>query len=337
MLPQSILYEVAQMANVTLDQVISVVLGHDDVESEIRTRVLTVMKLRESFQSNSNAAKAARKIAAVVSGQVMDDYVGSVIRGAAAVAKQHGCELVIHVQKHNRRDNLSLLLSDAGVDGVIAVVPLDFEGMVELYHMHERPYVFVDYRGALPSEAALVIEARNMEGMAAITRHLVSLGHRRIGFIAGPLTYASAHQRLQGYQTVLREAGVPDDPALVLEGNWQHSAGYVLTKKLLRLADPPTAVAASNDLMAFGAIQAVQEAGLTIGEDISITGFDDIDMAAVVSPPLTTVRQPTQLMGGLAMELLIKRINGEQVSAPHVYVDTELMIRQSTGPVRASP
>ena len=336
MLPQDTLYEVAQMANVTLDQVINVVLGQDEVDRDVRSRVLTAIRLRESFRADTSAAKAERRIAAIVPAQVIDDYVGSVIQGAAAMAKQHGYELMIHVQKHNRQDNLSTLLTDAGVAGVIAVVPLDFEGMVELYRMHERPYVFVDYRGELPSEEALIIEAKNVEGMTALVRHIVNLGHRRIGFISGQMNYASAPQRLHAYQTVLQEAGIPYDESFVLEGNWLHTSGYLLAKKLLRLPEPPTAIVACNDLMAFGAMQAAQEAGLIVGEELSITGFDDITMAAIVSPPLTTVRQPTHFMGGLAIDMLMKRINGEPVLEPHVYVDTELIIRESTGPVRAA-
>jgi DNA-binding LacI/PurR family transcriptional regulator len=118
---------------------------------------------------------------------------------------------------------------------------------------------------------------------------------------------------------------------MIVEGDWQIQSGYTATQALLALNPRPTAMVASNDLMAFGALRAARERGLNIGSDISITGFDDIEMAATVTPPLTTVRQPTARIGEMAVDLLDKHLRGEKIDEQHVQLDTELIVRQSTG------
>ncbi|MCC6802942.1 MAG: substrate-binding domain-containing protein, partial [Anaerolineae bacterium] len=127
--------------------------------------------------------------------------------------------------------------------------------------------------------------------------------------------------------------GIAYDPDLVREGNWLHENGFEHTQALLDLEQPPTAIVASNDLMAFGAIQAAHERGLHVGADLSVTGFDDIDMAALVTPSLTTMRQPMAQMGEAAVDLLVRRIDGEPIDEPHLCLDTELIVRDSTGAV----
>lgn len=331
MLPQSTLYAVAQMASVSLEEVINVVLEQNIVSDDIRSRVLTAMKLHESFRGNAAVQVMQHRIAAIVPGQIIDDYMGTIVQGATAAAKANGYDLLIHVQNPNREDDIELLMRDANIDGVIAVVPVGFEDVAGIFSDGSRPYVFVDYRGDVPVDGALIIEAENRLSIINVMRYLFELGHTRIGFITGKPTYASARQRLEGYQAALDEAGIPYDERLIVEGSWEHQSGYTQTKQLLSLADHPTAIVASNDFTAFGAIQAATELGFVVGENMSITGFDDINMAAVVSPSLTTVRQPTRLMGSLAVEMLIKRLNGEPIEEPHVRLPTELIIRNSTG------
>src|SRR5215468_73739 len=136
-------------------------------------------------------------------------------------------------------------------------------------------------------------------------RYLLVLGHRKIGFITGQMVMASAGERLQGYQDALREAGLPYDPSLVVEGNWTQFGGLEQTRILLERHPDLTAIMASDDVTAFGAMDAIKDAGMRVGEDISVIGFDDIPQAASVYPPLTTVRQPMMEMGQAAVELLV--------------------------------
>ena len=146
------------------------------------------------------------------------------------------------------------------------------------------------------------------------------------------MEHASAQQRLQGYQDGLAAAGIPFDANLVADGDWMEARGYEAARTLLQLEQPPTAIVSSCDLSALGAMHAARERGLKIGTQLSVTGFDDIKAAATVSPPLTTVRQPMYQMGKLAVEMLIKRLDGETLPELHERMDTELIIRQSTGP-----
>lgn len=328
MLPQSTLYEAAQIANVPVEQVIAVILDYDDVTADVRARVQTALKLSQSFHAHTSIAR----LGAIVPRNVSEDgYLGVLVRGIAAAARESGYELLLHLYEPERRTNIAALLREAEVVGAVIGVPLNDEDMTALYLDKTMPYVFIDHMSNVPDPNALIIEADNRHGVAEVMQHIIELGHRRIGFITGDSAYASAHQRFEVYQVALDAAGIPYDEALVVEGDWTHETAHALTQQLLNLDNPPTAVVGSNDLSALGAMQAAKEAGLTIGDQISIVGFDDIPMAQIVSPSLTTVRQPTHTIGSLAVEMLVKRLRGGYIEEPHLCVKTELIIRESTG------
>jgi len=213
---------------------------------------------------------------------------------------------------------------------MILVVPSNYDLLLDLCQRYQRPYVLVDYQDASDLGDALTVEVNNRQSIVNVMDHLFDLGHRRIGFITGNRVHASAQQRLQGYLDALEDAGIAYDEALVGEGNWMHPRAYDVAQNLLNLDDPPTAIVASNDLSAFGAMQAARGLGLEVGSDVSITGFDDIGMASTVTPTLTTVRQPMLQMGHVAAEMLLKASEGQPLDQRHVQLDTELIIRQST-------
>lgn len=336
MLQRTTLYDIARMANVSLDIVERVALGHQDVPNDIRTRVLTVMKLVETFGLTTKSSAEQRTIAVIVPGQVIDDYVGMVVQGIQETASRYNFTLTLNVQTPTRVDRLDTLFGESAegaVAGVIAVVPYNFAQVIGLCDQHQLPYVLIDYQGTEPLDQALTVEVGNYDAMQQVVQHLIALGHRRIAFITGWLEHGSARQRFESYLDTLAQAGIPYDPALVIEGNWLHQAAYEATTALLHNgSEPPTAIVASNDLSAFGAMQAIKEAGYIVGEHISVTGFDDISMAAIVSPSLTTVRQPSYQLGEVAVEMLVKRLQGEPVLMPHVRLETEFIVRESTGP-----
>jgi len=145
---------------------------------------------------------------------------------------------------------------------------------------------------------------------------------------------ACSHDRLQGYRDGLTEVGLPFDPELVREGDFSQIAGFQQTQALVQLKEPPTAIVASNDEMAFGSMDAAKAAGLMIGQDISLVGFDDIAMASQTYPPLTTVRQPLAAMGETALDLLVTLLEGRTALKMRRELPTELIIRESTGRVR---
>ncbi|MFT5697468.1 MAG: DNA-binding LacI/PurR family transcriptional regulator [Desulforhopalus sp.] len=178
----------------------------------------------------------------------------------------------------------------------------------------------------------------NVQAMRLITKHLIALGHRKIGFISGPIRTVSRLARLEGYRKSLEEAGLVYDETLVWEGaatNFGDAEMVQLGRQgahsLLSSADPPSAIIAINDMYAFGVYAGVRDLGLKIPADVSITGIDDIVLAEVAEPPLTTVRQPMDVIAKLAVERLVARIDGScEEQFEHRTLSPKLIVRSST-------
>jgi len=176
------------------------------------------------------------------------------------------------------------------------------------------------------------VSAAHFAGANAMTMHLLGLGHRRIGVLAGPHNWLAGQARLAGHHAALADAGITADPTLVRTAEPTAQFGYHATLELLDLPRRPTAIVGFNDKAAVGALTAAAERGLRVPADLSVTGFDDIDLAQATSPRLTTVRQPLQEMGRMAVSLLIRLLARHQVDALHIELATDLIIRESTGP-----
>jgi LacI family transcriptional regulator len=156
------------------------------------------------------------------------------------------------------------------------------------------------------------------------------LRHRRIGFITGTMDLGCSRDRLEGYRSALQDGGLPIDPQLIHEGDFWQPSGFTAAHSLLALPEPPTAIFASNDVMAFGVMEAVRDRGLRIPEDISIVGFDNIPQAEHVSPQLTTIEQPLADMGREAAHMLLAMIQDPECPYHRVELPTSLVVRAST-------
>jgi LacI family transcriptional regulator len=174
------------------------------------------------------------------------------------------------------------------------------------------------------------------KGMMLVVDHLLNLGHTRIGVITPPIHFTFSYYRISGIKKRLNEAGIQLNSNLIINGDLTQRGGFQQTQTLLDLPEPPTAIIAGNDLMAFGAMSAAQERGLIVGKDISITGFDDIPMAEHSHPPLTTINQPIYSIGSKVCEMLVKLINDEGLDNKQVILSPSLIVRQSTGPPKMS-
>jgi DNA-binding LacI/PurR family transcriptional regulator len=174
----------------------------------------------------------------------------------------------------------------------------------------------------------------NIDGAMQVTRHLLSLGHSEIGLITGPRGVTTGAERYEGYRQAMAERGLKCRFELVREGDYRQQSGYEHTKEFLRLKNPPTAVFACNDLMALGAMDALEEEGLRIPEDVAVVGYDDTLLASTVRPRLTTVAQPKYEIGAIAAEMLIKRIASHDIPVRQVVLKPQLIIRD-TSVVRA--
>ncbi|MCO6452751.1 MAG: substrate-binding domain-containing protein [Caldilineales bacterium] len=214
------------------------------------------------------------------------------------------------------------LLSNSITDGVIVVAPTAVD-----FPTH-KPLVAVDFNHDKPNYPGII--STNREGALAATRHLIGLGHKRIGFIGGRHELWSAVRRRQGFEDACKEAGIPIDSELVMNGDYSMETGYECAIRLLKLAEPPSAIFATNDQSAFGVLQAAREYGVRVPEDLSVVGFDNIPESAIEQPQLTTVDQSLTQMGYLAANMLFALVQGKTLKTPIQKVQTRLIIRAST-------
>jgi len=197
--------------------------------------------------------------------------------------------------------------------------------------LQDRPFVFVNR--VFSNCMRNCVGPGDRYGAQFATQHLVDLGHRRIGYINGIRDWIEAQNRLCGYRDILEKHDLPVDEALIKQGDWGVDSGYKAAQELLALEDRPTAIFSANDIMALGAMYAIQEAGLEIPADIAIVGYDDRDFAAWIRPTLTTIRMPSAEMGQAAARLLMKQFAREELEDA-TQIPGKLIIRESCGATR---
>jgi LacI family xylobiose transport system transcriptional regulator len=196
------------------------------------------------------------------------------------------------------------------------------------------PFVVLDPAGEPDSDVSSV-GSGNWAGGLAATRHLIELGHRRIAMINGPQEMLCSRARLSGYRSALDEAGIPFDPTIIDSGTFHYEDGVVAGTKLLTMENRPTAIFAGNDLQAFGVYEAARLLGLTVPDDISVVGYDDVPSASWVGPGLTTVRQPLIEMAEQATRLVLSMRDDPHPKLVRLDLATSLVVRASTAPPRA--
>jgi LacI family transcriptional regulator len=219
--------------------------------------------------------------------------------------------------------------------GVIAVTSNLDDGHWQRLADAEVPVVVIDPIG-VPRADVPSVGATNWAGGLSATEHLLQLGHRRIGVLGGRSDAFCARARVHGYRAALDSAEIPVDSSLVLYGDFGYDLGYEHALQLLALEPRPTAVFATNDLQAFGLMEAAHVRRLRVPDDLSVVGFDDLPAARWSAPPLTTVRQPLVEMGRVALRSAVRLAAGDALDMPRVELATELVVRASTAPLRES-
>ena len=184
---------------------------------------------------------------------------------------------------------------------------------------------------AIPS-----VSAANTTGAINAVEHLLQLGHRRIAVITGPAGWCATEERLLGYRGALARAGIPPDEALEVESNFEMDGGRAAAGRLLDSAKPPTAIFAFNDNLAIGALQVARERGLAVPDDLSVVGFDDSEQAPLVTPALTSVRQPLTEMGRMAVTLLVRLLKQPTDETLKIELATTLVVRESSAVPRVA-
>jgi LacI family transcriptional regulator len=325
---------IAAEAGVSLPTVSKVVNGKPDVAPATRARVESLLNQHQYSRGNLRRHRRSGLIDLVFNG-LDSPWAVEILRGAEEWGTSHETGIAVSAVRHGnaRPASWTSVLASHDTDGVILVTSELTGSQLEQLRSAGIPLVVVDPANPPPPDLASV-GATNWAGGLAATEHLLALGHRRIGAIAGPGDYLCSRARIDGYRSALERAGLRFDPAFVRHGDFHHEGGFQRGGELLDLDHPPTAIFSGSDQQAFGVYEAARQRGLRVPQDLSVVGFDDLPVARWVSPPLTTVRQPLAEMGRAAAQMLCELIEGLPLSSSRVELSTELIVRESTASVQ---
>jgi LacI family transcriptional regulator len=327
--------DIAAHSGVSIATVSRVLNGQTRVTPETRDLVLRTAERLRARRADSGPGPGSRPVPGAVylrCPYLLTDYFGLIVSSIAETLALHGRAVVLDAGTAAQQASvLPSLPSRPGTEGAIVILPPEPGEQLTALRAAGFPFVVVDPRTPVPRDIAAV-SAAHFAGARSVTAHLAGLGHRRIGVIAGPHNWLAGQARLAGHASALAEAGVLHPAELTRAGEPTAEFGYQAAGELLGLPRRPTALACFNDKTAFGALPAAAERGLRVPADLSVTGFDDIDLAQATSPMLTTVRQPLAEMGRMAVSLLIRLLDGHQLEALHVELATDLIVRSSTAP-----
>ena len=257
-------------------------------------------------------------------------YIQQLLEGVFAVCESHGYTLLLRpVSEEPAAVDIVRFIAQTRVDGVVLTAPIgDRREITDALGARNTP--FVQISPGITDARWTSVGPDDFAGSRALTEHLLGLGHKRIAFIKGDPRHGATEQRLSGHTQSLRDHEIDVDPALIVPGRFDFESGKSAAHRLFALQERPTAIIASNDDMAAGAIVAAREAGIALPDGLSVTGFDDSPTALHTWPPLTTVRQPTADIASLAAVLLLEWIRGERQSHTRKTFDCRLIVRQST-------
>ena len=330
--------QIADLAGVSIATVSRVLNGRDDVSDETRDLVTKVIR-----ENGYTANRSARGLSAGPSGLVgvlvplvYPAYFSGILAGAAEALAELDLQIVLSPTGGEHDREVSVLDRLHGVtDGSLMILPE--ESSEELVRLLDGGYRFVVLDPLMPLDQRIPsVSAAHTSGANQAMRHLLELGHKRIAQITGPRGWLATEDRRRGYHAALGSAGILPDPALEVESIPEILPGREAADRLLDLPEPPTAIFAFNDNIAIGAVQAARARGLNVPGDLSIVGFDDVEGATIVSPALTTVRQPLAEMGRTGVSLLNRLLERQRFEPLHVELATRLVVRESTGPPRGS-
>jgi LacI family transcriptional regulator, galactose operon repressor len=327
--------EIAELAGVSIATVSRVVNGREDVSAQTRELVQRIVRERGYMANRSARALSGGRtglIGATVP-MVHYPYFSQLVGGAAEALYEQDMRLVLCPTLHEHEREVSLLerLMHGTTDGAVIILPE--ESSDELVALLNHGYRFVVIDPMMPlNERIPAVSAAHAAGADQAMKHLLSIGHTRIAAITGPRGMKATEDRRRGYYAALATAGLVPNPELEVDGNFEISGGVSAAQQLLDLSEPPTAIFAFNDNMAIGAMQEARARAVRVPEDLSIVGFDDLEEAAIVTPALTTIRQPLAEMGRIAVSLLMRLLENQRLEALHVELGTRLVVRDSTAP-----
>lgn len=334
------IHAVARLAKVSIATVSRTINNVATVDPRLSQRVWKAIEtLGYSPNSQARALVSGRsRLLGLIISEITNPFFPEVIQGFEDVAVENGYEILISSTNYDpqRMELCIQRMLERKVDGVAVMTFGIEEPLLDRLAKRDIPLVFVDVapRGPLFS----TIEVDYYHGIREAVQHLAVLGHRRIGFISGPLHLHSARERKSAFLRAMGEIGLTPNPAWLPEGNHTLEGGIATMQKLLDSGDPPTAIMTSNDMTAIGVLHALYKADARVPEDFSVIGFDDVTIAQFTLPPLTSVQMSRRELARCAVLALRDHLESPALSHPGPYkVQTRLTVRQSTGLPPARP
>jgi LacI family transcriptional regulator len=326
--------DVAQRAGVS-QATVSLVLNkvsRSNIPEETRLRVINAID-ELGYRPNTLASSlrlGKTQTLGLILPDIANPFFAEVSRSIEIAAFEQNYNLILcNTEGDIDRELLYVdVLCNRQVDGIIFVAMGDQADSLQRVLCKNIPVVMID-RDLPGTEVDAVLTDNRLGGFQA-TQHLIDLGHYRIGCIAGPSSVTPSAGRGEGYLAALAEHNIPADENLYVRGDFHPYSGWAAARSMLALREPPTAIFAGNDLMAIGALRAITEAGLHVPEDISLVGFDNIELASYTNPPLTSVAQPIHEAGQMAVNFLLERIREPDQPFRRAILPTSLIVRNSS-------
>jgi LacI family transcriptional regulator len=325
--------DVAARAGVSKTTVSRVLNGKGELDVATASRVRQVID-ELGYVPSARAVGLARgrtRIVGMLVPSLTWPWIGDVVQGAVDVLESESYGLLLFTCNRGEESmrQFATHVSAKSFDGLLVIEPENTLDYIAELHERGLPVVLIDDRGHQPRFPS--VATTNREGGEAAARHLMSIGRKRPLIITGIDAFGCTQERLEGFNAVYDEAGIPLDKALVIEGDFTFDGGRHAVKQTIAAGIEFDAIFAHNDLSAVGAMQAAREAGHRVPDDIVVVGFDDVPAAAHADPPLTTVRQPLRQMGAAAARMLLAHFAGAPMPQEPTVIPTSLVIRGSTG------
>jgi LacI family transcriptional regulator, repressor for deo operon, udp, cdd, tsx, nupC, and nupG len=323
--------DVAKASGVSVATVSRVLNDSPSVNPETRDKVQEVID-KLNYRPNllgRNLRRSETKMALVLLPSISNPFYSKIVRGIEDVAHRNGYNIMLcNTNGDKQREKVYMdLLRNRLADGVILMASELNKDELSTIGIQFPVVQCCEYKeGAKVSHVSI----DNKNAAYRVIKHLISLGHKRIGMISASNKSVSTYLREEGYERALAENGIEPDKSLVRYGDYSFKSGVVATKGLLDMKERPTAIFAISDMMAIGAIKEIKAHGLKVPEDIAVAGFDNISIASMYDPTLTTVSQHQYDLGCTVMEVLLRQIRGELKEPQDVLLEHELIIREST-------
>jgi LacI family transcriptional regulator len=333
------LADVAALAGVSIATVSKVLNGRADVGPETRARVRSILQQHDYIARRSEPVDHPMKGATVelVFHGELSNYDVGILHGVVEAATLAGVTVAVSVRPRRMGRGVKRSVDwvrdviTSGRSAVIDVVDDLRQGDLAVLTRARLPLVVIDPLH-LPQREVTSVGTTNFAGGQTATRHLLSLGHRRIAYLGSDAAFAYSQARLHGYRAALEADGITVPSRYIRNVGSNFEDGVAGTAALLGLPKPPTAIFAVTDDSAAGVMEAARVRGLQVPRDLSVVGFDDTPIARLLSPPLTTVHQPLREIGLVALRTALRLAAGETIDSHHVELATELVVRNSTGP-----